>query len=173
MPVPQSQKTAIEEVITALLNVTQGGRYKRRLTDNFLDLPNKDDYPDYYKVIPKPRCISGIQQTLEKDEYDNCLAAFDDLHLVFLNALYYNEDDSQIAVDADKLRVRPALLIYTMPCAHRSMIGQAGQRVESAAGSAFTPRVPASRVTSEGPQASDTAASSSSRNAEATCTSTH
>jgi chromatin structure-remodeling complex subunit RSC1/2 len=105
MPIPSAQKTAIEEVINKLKSVTQGGRYKRSLIDAFLELPDREEYPDYYKVIPEPRCITDIQQKLAQDQYENCLTAFEDLALVFLNALYYNEDDSQIAADADKLKV--------------------------------------------------------------------
>lgn len=104
MPISPAQKTAIEEVINKLKSVTQGGRYKRSLIDAFLDLPDRESYPDYYGVIPLPRCINTVSQNLAKDEYDNCLATFDDLSLVFLNALYYNEEDSQIAMDAEKLK---------------------------------------------------------------------
>jgi chromatin structure-remodeling complex subunit RSC1/2 len=111
MPISTVQKTAIEEVIGKLKTVTQGGRYKRSLIDVFLELPDKEEYPDYYKVIPQPRCLNQIGDKLAKDEYESCLTAFDDLSLVFLNALFYNEDDSQIAMDADKLRVRMHLQI--------------------------------------------------------------
>ena len=125
MAITPVQKTAIEEVIKALLGAPSR-RTKRHLADMFLDLVDRDSWPEYYevhrahpfssfvlshidfcarKVIPQPRCIHGVQATLAQNKYKNALDAFEDLNLVFLNALHYNEDGSQIAKDAATLRV--------------------------------------------------------------------
>ena len=47
-----------------------------------------------------------MKANLAQNKYKNPLDAFDDLNLVFLNALHYNEDGSQIAKDATTLKVR-------------------------------------------------------------------
>ncbi|KAI0638927.1 hypothetical protein C8Q77DRAFT_1078438 [Trametes polyzona] len=103
MAVTAAQKTAIEEVIRALTSATSR-RAKRRLADMFLDLVDKDSWPEYYEVIPQPRCINGVKSTLAQNKYKEPLDAFQDLQLVFLNALYYNEPGSQIAKDATTLK---------------------------------------------------------------------
>ncbi|OJT08505.1 Chromatin structure-remodeling complex subunit rsc1 [Trametes pubescens] len=76
MPVSAAQKTAIEEVVRALTSATSR-RVKRRLADMFMELVDKDSWPEYYEAH---------------------------IQLVFLNALYYNEPGSQIAKDATTLK---------------------------------------------------------------------
>jgi chromatin structure-remodeling complex subunit RSC1/2 len=106
MPISDAQKTATGEVIAALANVKQGGRYKRALIMAFMDLPDQDSFPDYYDVIPNPRCINGVKDGLEKGSYKDCLDVHEDLDTIFLNAQHYNEEGSSIYADAEKLRVR-------------------------------------------------------------------
>ncbi|KAJ7677990.1 hypothetical protein DFH06DRAFT_1422389 [Mycena polygramma] len=103
MGVTGAQKKAIEEVLAALLAAT-GSPRKRQLAGMFLELVDRDDWPEYYEVIPEPRCLSNIQTMLEKNRYKDPLDAYTDLSLVFLNALFYNEPDSQIAMDAKTLK---------------------------------------------------------------------
>ncbi|KAI0662365.1 hypothetical protein C8Q70DRAFT_957817 [Cubamyces menziesii] len=103
MPVNAAQKNAIEEVIRALTSATSR-RAKRRLADMFLDLVDRDSWPEYYEVIPQPRCINGVKASLAQNKYKDPLDAFQDLQLVFLNALYYNEPGSQISKDASTLK---------------------------------------------------------------------
>ncbi|EIW65096.1 uncharacterized protein TRAVEDRAFT_26037 [Trametes versicolor FP-101664 SS1] len=103
MPVSAAQKTAIEEVVRALTSATSR-RVKRRLADMFMELVDKDSWPEYYEVIPQPRCINGVKSTLAQNKYKDPLDAFQDIQLVFLNALYYNEPGSQIAKDATTLK---------------------------------------------------------------------
>ncbi|KAI9059557.1 hypothetical protein FKP32DRAFT_1596121 [Trametes sanguinea] len=103
MPVTAAQKAAIEEVIRALTSATSR-RVKRRLADMFMDLVDKDSWPEYYEVIPQPRCINGVKANLAQNKYKDPLNAYEDLNLVFLNALYYNEPGSQISKDATTLK---------------------------------------------------------------------
>ncbi|KAH9920304.1 uncharacterized protein B0H18DRAFT_1024740 [Fomitopsis serialis] len=103
MPLSAALKHDIEEVITALLNA-MSSRNKRRLADMFMDLPDRTAWAEYYEIIPQPRCIKGIQNNLAKNKYRDPLDVFTDLDLVFMNALYYNEDGSQIAKDAKTLK---------------------------------------------------------------------
>lgn len=44
---------------------------------------------------------------MDKNRYKDPLHAYTDLSLVFWNALFYNEPGSQIASDADTLKVSP------------------------------------------------------------------
>ncbi len=49
MAITQAQKIGIQEVIKLLLDAAVP-RGKRRLADMFLDLVDKDDWPEYYEV---------------------------------------------------------------------------------------------------------------------------
>ncbi|KAJ7022985.1 hypothetical protein C8F04DRAFT_1136362, partial [Mycena alexandri] len=104
MGVTAAQKKSIEEVLHALTSATGRPPRKRELAGMFLELVDRDDWPEYYEVIPEPRCLNNIQTMLEKNRYKDALDAYTDLSLVFLNALFYNEPDSQIAKDAQTLK---------------------------------------------------------------------
>ncbi len=54
--------------------------------------------------------MNKIKEMLQKNKYKDALVVFADLSLVFLNALFYNEDGSQIAKDAATLKVRIQLM---------------------------------------------------------------
>ncbi|PCH33194.1 hypothetical protein WOLCODRAFT_93094 [Wolfiporia cocos MD-104 SS10] len=104
MPITASQKLEVDDAIKALLSATSRNS-KRRIADMFLELPDRESWPEYYEVIPEPRCLHGIQADLAKNKYKDARDVFKDLELVFLNALYYNEEASQIAKDAATLKV--------------------------------------------------------------------
>ena len=53
-----------------------------------------------------------MQHDLAKHKYKDALRVYEDLRLVFLNALFYNEDGSQIALDAGTLKASPVPLIF-------------------------------------------------------------
>ena len=60
------------------------------------------------QVISEPRSINGVKAKgakHDKSGYKDALDVLDDLKLVFLNALYYNEVGSQITKDATVLKV--------------------------------------------------------------------
>ena len=59
-------------------------------------------------MIKEPRCLDGVRFKLsrtDKNGYRDVLEARADLDLVFSNALFYNEEGSQIAKDAVFLKV--------------------------------------------------------------------
>ncbi|KAI0666207.1 hypothetical protein C8Q78DRAFT_994933 [Trametes maxima] len=103
MPINAAQRTAIDEVVRALTGATSR-RAKRRLAGMFLELVDKEHWPEYYEVIPQPRCLNGVKSNLAQNKYKDPLDVFQDLHLVFLNALHYNEPGSQISKDATALK---------------------------------------------------------------------
>ncbi|BES94930.1 BAH [Nesidiocoris tenuis] len=72
----------------------------RQLSQIFLKLPSKVEYPDYYEVIKKPINLEQISQKLKSSSYDGLDDLCADLVLMFDNACKYNEPDSQIYKDA-------------------------------------------------------------------------
>lgn len=50
MALTTAQKTAIEEIVNVLVAYTGPGRGRRRFAEMFMDLVNKEDYPEYYEV---------------------------------------------------------------------------------------------------------------------------
>lgn len=53
MPLSQETKRAVEEVVDALCALQAPGRRPRQLAEMFLDLPSREDWPDYYQVSPR------------------------------------------------------------------------------------------------------------------------
>lgn len=70
--------------------------------------------------MPNPRCLNGVKRALERDEYKNALQVYEDLNLVFLNALFYNEEESQISRDTGTLKVRMARVIRVLTLSYAS-----------------------------------------------------
>ncbi|EKM60679.1 uncharacterized protein PHACADRAFT_246748 [Phanerochaete carnosa HHB-10118-sp] len=70
----------------------------------FLNLVDKDYWAEYYELVPSPRALNGVKEALAKNTYKDPLQAYEDLNLVFLNALFYNEETSQISKDAAQLK---------------------------------------------------------------------
>ncbi|TFK38725.1 RSC complex protein [Crucibulum laeve] len=103
MPISSTQKSAIEEVISAILSAT-APRGKRQLCTIFMELVDRDEWPEYYEIIPEPRCLDLIKSGVAKGRYKDATDVFTDLSLVFWNALYYNEPGSGIAMDAETLK---------------------------------------------------------------------
>jgi chromatin structure-remodeling complex subunit RSC1/2 len=125
MPVTTAQRSAVQEVIDAIKSVSSPKK-KRNLSELFLELVDKKTWANYYevrvkprpylafphtffttsdKVIPQPRCLNGVSQKLLEGSYNDPSEVYDDLSLVFLNALYYNQPTSQIHKDAATLKV--------------------------------------------------------------------
>lgn len=79
------------------------------LADNFLELPSKESYPDYYDEIKNPVSIFMINKRLKNGKYDlKSLVA--DLMQMYSNAFDYNLESSEVYISAEKLK---ALTIST------------------------------------------------------------
>ena len=50
--------------------------------------------------------MNGVLADLKANRFKDAQAVYDDLNLIFLNALHYNIEDSQIAKDSNTLKVR-------------------------------------------------------------------
>ncbi|XP_044019978.1 protein polybromo-1 isoform X3 [Aphidius gifuensis] len=72
----------------------------RQLSQIFMKLPNKNEYPDYYEVIKHPMNMEKIAASLKNSLYDSIDDLVSDFILMFDNACKYNEPDSQIYKDA-------------------------------------------------------------------------
>ncbi|KAI9438434.1 RSC complex protein [Lactarius psammicola] len=72
----------------------------RSLSADFLRLPNKRMYPDYYTIIKKPIALDKIKSQLDTGEYSSLIAVKSDLEQCFRNAKRYNLKESQIFNDA-------------------------------------------------------------------------
>ncbi|XP_015750031.1 PREDICTED: protein polybromo-1-like [Acropora digitifera] len=71
----------------------ENGRY---LSAIFVELPSAQDYPDYYQVISEPVCLSQIENNIRDTKYSSEDELMLDFEVMFDNARYYNEEDSQV-----------------------------------------------------------------------------
>lgn len=77
----------------------------RLVASDFLKLPPKKRYPDYYTTIKNPIALDTILSRIENDEYDDTEALKADLTLMTSNAKKYNQKGSSIYEDAVTLQV--------------------------------------------------------------------
>ncbi|WVR08684.1 hypothetical protein IAU60_005742 [Kwoniella sp. DSM 27419] len=96
----EARWTGCKEILEGVYKAKDGSR---KVSDIFRELPDKDEYEDYYQAIPEPECLDNIAKQLGSQSYANPEAFFKQLHLVFLNAKHYNEDDSLLWADAKRL----------------------------------------------------------------------
>ncbi|VBB33061.1 unnamed protein product, partial [Acanthocheilonema viteae] len=84
---------------------------KRRVATDFMFLPSRKDYPEYYDHIEKPIDLTTIKHKIETDQYTSTSDFMKDMDLLVHNAWDFNEPDSQIYRDATTLQsvVRNAL----------------------------------------------------------------
>ena len=86
--------------------ITHGASYRGQIiSHDFMRLPSKRQYKDYYQVIKKPISLDEIKKNLDRGTYQSLEAVKDDLQLCFGNAKKYNMKDSPIWLDAKALGV--------------------------------------------------------------------
>ncbi|CAK5113419.1 unnamed protein product [Meloidogyne enterolobii] len=71
---------------------------------NFIELPCKRSYPDYYEEIERPLSLYMINKLLKRGHYANLDALVKDLLLMFDNAMNYNIEESGIYQAAVRFR---------------------------------------------------------------------
>uniref|UniRef100_A0A914WAV1 Protein polybromo-1 n=1 Tax=Plectus sambesii TaxID=2011161 RepID=A0A914WAV1_9BILA len=76
----------------------------RQLSQAFLKLPSRNEYPDYYEVIRKPMDLSKIGNRMATGYYESLDSLFQDFILMFDNACRYNEPESVVYKDALSLQ---------------------------------------------------------------------
>nr|CAG8586264.1 14507_t:CDS:2 [Entrophospora candida] len=77
----------------------------RKRAELFLDLPNRREYPSYYKAIKKPVSLNLLRKRINRGHYKSYDEFFNDMILMFDNARTFNEDESEIYQDANILQV--------------------------------------------------------------------
>ncbi|KAG8931931.1 hypothetical protein FRC02_001953 [Tulasnella sp. 418] len=75
----------------------------RHMATDFLELPSKRKYPEYYKVIKRPISLEEIKTKLLSYEYKSLSSVKADFDLMFKNAKHFNEKNSGIWLDAQNL----------------------------------------------------------------------
>ncbi|KAJ1975783.1 hypothetical protein H4R34_004211, partial [Dimargaris verticillata] len=90
-----------------------GGRLVSKM---FHDLPSREDYPDYYKVIDRPLCLTAVREKIDNRDYNQAEEFRQDMELVFDNAMLYNEKGSQVYSDAVLLRKLFHQALKNLPC---------------------------------------------------------
>ncbi|KAI0785390.1 Bromodomain-containing protein [Irpex lacteus] len=75
----------------------------RALSHDFLRLPSKRQYPDYYEQIKRPVALDDIKRRLEHGQYAFFEEVKQDFEQCFKNAKKYNMKESQIWKDAKYL----------------------------------------------------------------------
>uniref|UniRef100_A0A669D4E8 Protein polybromo-1 n=1 Tax=Oreochromis niloticus TaxID=8128 RepID=A0A669D4E8_ORENI len=74
------------------------------ISEPFLQLPSRKDYPDYYHQISQPICLHQIKNKMKNNEYESVEQIDSDLTLMFENAKRYNVPHSSIYKRALKLQ---------------------------------------------------------------------
>lgn len=75
----------------------------RQPMEPFLVLPSKKLYPDYYQIIQHPIDMNTIEKNIENDRYGTVDDIVGDYRLMFSNCRKYNEENSMIYDDANRL----------------------------------------------------------------------
>ncbi|KAI9785841.1 MAG: hypothetical protein M1816_008233 [Peltula sp. TS41687] len=79
-------------------------RRGRLIATHFIDLPDKNEYPDYYEAIVMPLSIESMKEKLNRGLYPNLTTVESDVKRMVTNAKAYNEKGSDIWTDAEKIR---------------------------------------------------------------------
>lgn len=78
----------------------------RELSDLFMTLVSKDDYPTYYKMIKEPLSMEMILERIRSPYYRTIQQFRDDFRLMYDNARTFNEEGSFVYEDANTLQVK-------------------------------------------------------------------
>src|SRR6266702_2238736 len=99
--IKERMKKAFNECYKAIMNCTDENGRKR--CDLFRELPDKREYPDYYRIIPLPIALSHIRKRINSHQYKTVTGFRDDVRLMFTNARTYNQEGSWVYVDAEEM----------------------------------------------------------------------
>ncbi|KAI9854843.1 MAG: hypothetical protein M1824_006533, partial [Vezdaea acicularis] len=75
----------------------------RGLIDPFIKVVSKTQYPDYHILIQHPIAMDNIKKKIKKEDYSSLKEFRDDIRLLCNNARMYNEDASQLYLDANTI----------------------------------------------------------------------
>ena len=69
----------------------------------FMDIPKKNEYPDYHVLIARPVCLKQIKRRIETRAYKTLEACRNDFKTMFNNARTYNQEGSVVWIDAQEM----------------------------------------------------------------------
>merc|ERR1712146_259596 len=75
-----------------------------RLSEAFVFKVNKQHYPEYYHIIKNPIDLNTIRKSILKRHYLTIREYYDDMLLLFANAMVYNEPGSSIYEAAETMK---------------------------------------------------------------------
>ncbi|XP_050309187.1 ATP-dependent helicase brm-like isoform X4 [Anthonomus grandis grandis] len=91
-------KKQMKKLMTVVTKYTDSDG--RLLSEPFVKLPPRKDYPDYYEVIKKPMDIAKIISRIDEGKYTEMADLERDFMLLCQNAQIYNEEASLIHEDS-------------------------------------------------------------------------
>ncbi|KAI7082073.1 hypothetical protein KC352_g41246, partial [Hortaea werneckii] len=153
-------KTNVQERGRRLLDQLHDAKDKtdRNIATAFLELPPRDEIPDYYNVIKLPIALSTIEDKLDRNAYPTMTTLESDLKRMVQNAKEYNEPKSLIFEDAERIRK----LVYNFMKQHNPQYSEDPNYVS------FATPIPQVKGSGEGrsTQANGTAAESARQSRE-------
>eukprot|EP00048_Salpingoeca_helianthica_P025118 m.37854 g.37854 ORF g.37854 m.37854 type:complete len:493 (+) comp9882_c0_seq1:12-1490(+) len=99
----QTFASILEKCYKAVQAAKDGAGRRRSLI--FMNLPDKQQYPDYFETIKKPIAMVHIRGHMRRQRYKYIKQFFQDFLLMFQNAKLYNQEGSQIYEDATALQI--------------------------------------------------------------------
>ena len=91
-------QSLLHSIVTQAKESYQGERSRAEL---FLELPSREDYPDYYETVQEPISIGMIEGKVAREEYTTPEHFREDWAQLRENAYAYNDDGSLVRVDAE------------------------------------------------------------------------
>jgi len=77
-----------------------------KVSDDFLELPSREVYPDYFQMIRAPICLNQIKEKIGKGTYEGTFVFLEtDITLMVDNAKTYNKKGSPIYQNAVRIMV--------------------------------------------------------------------
>ncbi len=97
-----SLKDKLTEMYSALMDIRaedESGE-NRRVCELFEELPEREEYPDYYQIIHRPMCLKDIKKKINRNQYSSVEDFEKDIKLLVNNAQTYNQNGSIVYNDS-------------------------------------------------------------------------
>ena len=87
-------KRCMKKIMSLVVNYTESDG--RALSEPFMELPSRREFPDYYEIIKKPLAINKLIQKIDEGKYTETDELEKDFMQLCKNAQIYNEEASLI-----------------------------------------------------------------------------
>ncbi|KAI5817477.1 hypothetical protein BZA77DRAFT_245029 [Pyronema omphalodes] len=92
----------IKNILKALRKLKDEETGQQRIAA-FEKLPEKKEFPEYFEEITNPIALDIVRKNVKRRVYKTLDQFVKDMELMFNNAKTFNEDDSQLFIDAEEL----------------------------------------------------------------------